>query len=145
DGGLQSDWPPSISLGPNPNAVDSSATLLEVNAHPAIAYTQGINADTLLYALATTASGGLPGDWSSFTLTSRGGIASPLVVNGKPAIGFLSLADAAAEYVQANNVDGGSLANWPAPVTVDLQATAVGTHCRLVVVQGKPVLIYLQG
>jgi hypothetical protein len=122
--------------------VGQTPSLLVVDGNPAIAYYDATNND-LKYVRAADASGLTWG--VAVTLDSTGvytgNYNSLAVVNGHPAISYFDAVHpngpaGTLRYVRANDADG---TVWAAPITLD---STGGSHCHLVVVNGKPAIGY---
>jgi hypothetical protein len=141
------DWFPPIAID-TVGDVGWYTSLAVVDGNPAISYWDRTNGD-LKYVRATNANGSLLADWGAppITIDTTGDVGqytSLEVVNGHPAISYYDLTnpnDGDLKYVSATNATGATLADWGAPLTIDMPGD-VGQYTSLAVVNSNPAISY---
>jgi PKD repeat protein len=123
------------------NTPGLSATLLEVQGHPAIAYGATATSDTR-YARANTPTGDTQPSWSNWLVDSEGWGVSMVLVGGSPAIAFSSGAGTiGCRYRRSSNNLGDSAAAWSGGVSATVYGdSSANYHFSLEVVNGKPAV-----
>lgn len=145
-GMLASDWIAPVEVdvsGPNRGSFTS---LAEVGGNPAIAYTDGSNAD-LRYARSSTGDGALATDWSNVLVdgsaSSVGEWPSLAVVAGNPAIAYVSATDLGIRYARSTTANGLNETDWSGGTHTNVATfTAGATHPSLMVINNNPAVAF---
>jgi uncharacterized delta-60 repeat protein len=139
-------WDPRVTVQPLERQGQDAWSFISmqvVNGRPAISCLRD-NTGRLVYIRAENSTGAAWGPLITLD-TNRGGQFSSLaVINGKPAIGYVSVPNSSSQgcltYVEATDSDGAAGA-WRTPVFVDSLGDT-GINVSLLEVNGAPALVY---